>query len=256
MSECPCCLPPWATGEEEAVGDTPWTGLAKWYKNVGQITSTVATSLAHGIPFSSTYGHSWDGDDTYYVAQRVFGGITQRLMRNSGQFTTTIRSSVDVYYTDASIIDIAWDGTDTLYVDAIALVSKDPKLFKQSGNFTSTVKTSLVLSSTTEANNGITTDGTDTITQENPSATAWTDMIRYSGVFSSTVKDSLLITTGPDTMQYGSSTTGGLMLTGLESGSARLVFMSGAFSSTVKSTASTVGVAVPTGISSNNTTTG
>lgn len=193
MSECPCCLPPWELGEEKAFGDTSDCDATKFHMYVGRITSTIATSIAHGMTGTTT-GMSWDGQDTYSINRASGTGDPQDLRRYSGQFTTTIRSSVNVYDANRTAADLAWDGANTLWVDEYNSGGQVPTLYVQSGRFSSTIKSSVDV---TGPHDSISEDGTNTLSSGDDSGiTTLFKMYRYSGKVTSTIKTSISIGTG------------------------------------------------------------
>lgn len=130
-----------------AVGDIPWSGRAVTAKLFLQsaYTSTVKTSLG----FADPRGVSLDTDSNTPACE-VAG--TDSLQLLSGQFTSTSKSTLGVGSDIPEGISVD-TGPHTPWVKAAS-----DKLMHQSGQITSTVKTSVDISSVETDSQGISTD--------------------------------------------------------------------------------------------------
>lgn len=202
----------------------------------GEFTTTIKTSLlSSGFGSSSLRDIDTDDKDTFSAD----AGTVDKLYRTSGRFSTTVNDSLATGEVETS--GITWADPNTIW-------SEGPSdfIFQTSGKFTSTIKDSIDLSSITDATpQTVSYDGIHPsfATGSFPSELREHTMFRISGIFSTTVKDSLQ---SFGLTAHGFNGTDTLVANTLN----RTLFKySGQFTSTIKTTKNLTSlISVPTGI--------
>lgn len=190
-------------------------------------------------------------------------GSDGKLFLQSGKFSSTLKDSEDVsaqLTPGSSPTGITWDGTDTPWcINSFTTFPNNSYAFKQSGQFTSTIKLSHDYDDGGTHNDleGISWDATDTITAEEFRNSSGNDkLVRYSGMFTSTIKDSEDITS-VDTLPEGASyDSGDTPWTGRGGGpGGKLYKQQGQFTSTILTSTAINSVLTPGDISWDGTNT-